>query len=332
MESQEDILQDLTPTPSFIEMSAGYSSINTDSPLRKKSVSKNFKLLLIFAGLLVIGRQLFTMSHSHVNSGLNFKLYSHNIRYDNKNVSGGEKPWSQRKLEIYRSIKFNGFTTKTIVTLQEVLKNQLDDLLTLLNEDKDLGWTYFGVGRNDGKTSGEYAPILYNKNDFKLIDSSTFWLSETPDVPSRGWDADQTRIVTWARLQPTKGESINIFNTHLDHIGVVARKESVKLIANKTRTYNSDISFITGDFNSEPKEEAYQTLSKVFKDSRLYNDNKYGFENTFTGFDKKSRNKVIDYVFFDPRLESIQGFAVLDNHFDGIYSSDHRPLVVEISL
>ncbi len=310
-----------------------YSSIGID-PLRKKPTSKTFKLLLIFALLIIVGRQLFAMSDNNTTSGaLNFKLYSHNIRYDNKNISGGEKPWSQRKQEIYKSIKFNGFNTKTVVTLQEVLKNQLDDLLKLLNEEKDLGWTYFGVGRNDGKEAGEYSPILYNKNDFKLIDSSTFWLSETPDVPSRGWDADQTRIVSWARLKPVdKGQSINVFNTHLDHIGVVARKESVKLIANKTVSYNSDISFITGDFNSEPKEEAYQTLSKVFKDSRLYNDNKYGFDNTFTGFDTKARHKVIDYVFFDPRLSTIQGFAVLDNHFDGIYSSDHRPLLVEISL
>lgn len=316
-------------------MASEYSAIYFD-PLRKKPLSKSIKLLLIFALLVIVGKQLFTMSANFSDgssASLNFKIYSHNIRYDNKNVGGGEKPWNQRKFEIFKSVKFNGFNSKTVVTLQEVLKNQLDDLLVLLNEDKDLGWTYFGVGRNDGKQSGEYAPILYNKNDFKLIDSSTFWLSETPDVPSRGWDADQTRIVSWARLKPVdKGQSINVFNTHLDHIGVVARKESVKLIANKTVSYNSDISFITGDFNSEPNEEAYQTLSKVFKDSRLHSENKYGFDNTFTGFGKNSRHKVIDYVFFDPRLTSIQGFAVLDNHFDGIHSSDHRPLVVEISL
>ncbi|CCH41985.1 hypothetical protein BN7_1524 [Wickerhamomyces ciferrii] len=313
--------------------------VNERSPLmNSNSFNKNIKFLLITALVLLVTRQLFFMSEP-AGKEVNFKIYNQNIRYDNKNADGkGEKPWNIRKVEIAKSIQYNSFNTKTIITLQEVLKNQLDDLLKLLNEGTEKEglepkWTYYGVGRSDCKTNGEYSPIIYNKEDFKLLDSSTFWLSETPNVPgSIGWDANQERIVTWAHLKPQWGEAINIFNTHLDHLGKKSREESVKLIANKTRSYNEDISFITGDFNSEPNEEAYQTLQKIFKDSRLHNDVKYGFDNTFTGFDSKSRHKVIDYVFIDPRLDSVKGFGVLDNHFDGIYSSDHRPVVVEITV
>lgn len=296
-----------------------------------------FKIAAIIIGLLFIGDQLGRLTEKHELDHnyhtLNFKIFNNNVRYDSKNPVKNERPWSERKIELYKSIKFSSFNTVTIVTLQEVLKNQLDDILTLLNQDEDANWSYVGVGRNDGAEAGEYSPIFYNKEEIELVNSSTFWLSETPDVPSKGWDANQFRIVTWAHLKFKDNErKINVFNTHLDHVGKVSRKESVKLIASKTTSYNNDVSFITGDFNSEPHEEAYQTLSKVFNDSRLNNKLKYGYENTFTGFESSDELKVIDYVFIDPRLGSVEGFGVLGNSYDGLLASDHRPLVVEVSI
>lgn len=273
-------------------------------------------------------------SSSSSDKDMNIQIYSHNIRFDNKGAKEAEKPWSERKIPLTESVSFHSFGVPTVVCLQEVLKNQLDDILALLNQHsvKEDDWTYFGVGRNDGKEAGEYSPVIYRKSDFELLEGGSFWLSETPNVPSRGWDADQTRIATWTHLKHRQsGEKINVFNTHLDHKGQKSREEAVKLIAQKTRSYNDDVSFIAGDFNSEPHEEAYQTLKNYLKDTRLYNNQIYGYKNTFTGFDDDEEHKVIDYVFVDDRVKEAKLFGVLENKFN-FYSSDHRPLLVKFEI
>ena len=175
------------------------------------------KFFLLFCSII---------SFCQVNAQSNpFNVCSFNIRYDNPN--DGEHNWKYRKENVAAFIQYHEVD---LIGMQEVLKNQLDDLEQLLP-----GYAWVGVGRDDGKEAGEYSPILYKKDRFKLIQQSTFWLSETCDTPgTMGWDAACNRVVTWMELEDlTNQKSFFIFNTHFDHRGQTARLESAKAINSK---------------------------------------------------------------------------------------------------
>ena len=164
---------------------------------------------------------LLLSTSSFLKKNNDLKILSYNIRYDNPD--DGINKWEKRKGTIINYIKTNA---PEIIGMQEVLNNQLIDLQSYLNEYKTVG-----VGREDGKTKGEYSPILFKTSKLKLIKFDTFWLSETPEKVSKGWDAALERICTYALFEQinTKKQFL-VFNTHFDHIGVNARIESVKLI------------------------------------------------------------------------------------------------------
>jgi endonuclease/exonuclease/phosphatase family metal-dependent hydrolase len=145
-----------------------------------------------------------------------------NIRYNTKNDS--LNAWPYRKDNAASQIRFHNVH---ILGVQESLHEQMMDLSQLL-----LKYKYTGVGRDDGKIKGEYSAIFYDTTRLKLMESSTFWLSLTPDVPgSKSWDAAITRIVTWAKFKDAISKKIfYVFNTHFDHIGKEARRESAKLL------------------------------------------------------------------------------------------------------
>ena len=153
-------------------------------------------------------------------------VMSYNIRYASPN--DGPNLWQKRKdemINILCKIKPN------IIGLQEVVHNQLIDIKEGMNE-----YSFIGVGREDGKTKGEYSPIFYSNKELKLLESNTFWLSETPDQISVGWDAALERVCTYARFfQIKSGKEFWVFNTHFDHIGNLARSNSVKLILSKIK-------------------------------------------------------------------------------------------------
>ncbi|KAL6451923.1 hypothetical protein SBY92_003231 [Candida maltosa Xu316] len=277
---------------------------------------------------------------------IHLKIYTNNIRFDNKNhPDKNEQPWAVRKIQSINSMRFNTFLgNANVICLQEVLHNQLIDILNGLNEFEE--WDYYGVGRTDGKTAGEYAPILYKKKDFNVLDTKTFWLSPTPDVPSKGWDAALERIATMVTFQSKANPLIkfNVFNTHYDHIGVVARHKSTELIITKLNV-NEYPSFLAGDLNTEPTDEPYSILKNSgWKDSHEFIDKKYsyGFNDTFTGFSGEASTRI-DYVWSPSYTKSFSGvnqksnaseyfdvtleqFGVLSNWFDGHYFSDHRPV------
>ncbi|ODV65114.1 hypothetical protein HYPBUDRAFT_158675 [Hyphopichia burtonii NRRL Y-1933] len=296
---------------------------------------------------------------------LNLRIYTNNIRFDNKNRDSHEKPWSKRKQLITSSIAFNTRPgNANVVCLQEVLHNQLEDILFNLNHGNEGEWTYYGVGRSDGLTRGEYAPILFKDQEWSVIENRTFWLSETPDVPSRGWDAALERIVTMVTLQSRVNPliKINFFNTHYDHKGIEARRKSSLLIIDRMTNYNDYPSFLCGDFNTQPTDEPYHILKEHgFKDSRTLADslNSYGHWSTFTGFDKHHEdNTIIDYIwapyfakngnkpvshelnsdiadinYYNVNLHQqynivIKAFGILHSYFD-FYMSDHRPVVAD---
>ncbi|KAF2012055.1 hypothetical protein BU24DRAFT_435490 [Aaosphaeria arxii CBS 175.79] len=218
------------------------------------------------------------------------RLISHNIRYDPGKTSEGEKPWSERKPYVLNQLHFNTASIpESFICLQEALHHQLTDVMDGLGSE----WAFIGVGRDDGKESGEYAPIIYRPSVWKLDDWTTKWLSENPDQPGKGWDASSVRIVTVGRFTHQASQKhVVAMSTHFDNVGVTSRTESAKLILNIVDQLEGNATspipvFLAGDLNSEMSDTAYQTLNaqdSLLQDAKDSAQWKYGNEVTFTGF------------------------------------------------
>ena len=246
-------------------------------------------------------------------------VISYNIRYDNPN--DGENQWKYRKERVANYIKE---IRPDIIGMQEVLDPQLVFLDVSLTE-----FSFVGVGREDGKTKGEYSPILYNSNSLSLLQTDTFWLSETPTVISVGWDAALERICTYAQFEHKEtGQKFWVFNTHFDHIGELARIQSAKLINQKVKMLNMNNSpvVITGDFNLTPDTAPIKIFQNAYKDvmqKTPANANNYG---TFTGFDKLSNGEDrIDYIF-QKGLKTLESTHIWLKTTSGGWASDHHPV------
>jgi len=254
-----------------------------------------------------------------------------NIRYNTKNDS--LNAWPYRKDNAASQIRFHNVH---ILGVQEALHEQVMDLSQSLSQYK-----YIGVGRDDGKTKGEYAAIFYDTSRLKLLGSSTFWLSLTPETPgSRSWDAAITRIVTWAKFTDVRSKkTFLVFNTHFDHIGQEARRESAKLIKQKVK----DIAgvnpvIITGDFNAHPSDEPIKILvdendpNKFIDTKAVSTTPHYGPQGTFNGFASKERdNEPIDFIFIKGKWKVLQ-HATLSQTWGGRFSSDHFPVFAKLSF
>ncbi len=281
--------------------------------------------LFLFCSLLP------TISFPKITNQEPIKVMSFNIRYDNS--KDGVNQWANRKELAMRTIqKFK----IDIVGMQEVLKNQLDDCLKLLPE-----YAFCGVARNDGKNSGEFSPIFFLKNRFELLQDSTVWLSETPAViGSRGWDAALPRIVTWAKLRDKKTSKVFYFyNTHFDHRGKTARKESAvlitKLIHNIAGTYPV---ILTGDFNCTEADAPYKVLTKDnseladLKDAYyLCPKNETDINYSFNGWGRAKGARRIDYIFVNLRLK-VKKHSIFDIKDGEVFISDHFPVFAEILI
>lgn len=218
-----------------------------------------------------------------------------NIRNDsNKEDAKHGNAWSQRYPYIAQMILFNDFD---IWGSQEVLHHQLNDLLKELPN-----YDYVGVGRDDGKTEGEYAPIFYNKKTIKVLKSGHFWLSENTTYPNKGWDAVLPRICTWGQFKDIKGKfNFWFFNLHMDHVGVKAREESAKLVLAKIKEMcGNDPVILTGDFNVDQTHESYRLLnnSGILHDSYEEAETRYALNGTFNAWDMNLKtDSRIDHVF-----------------------------------
>ena len=246
-------------------------------------------------------------------------VLSYNIRYDNPN--DGENQWKYRKERVANYIKE---IRPDIIGMQEVLDPQLVFLDLSLTE-----FSFVGVGREDGKTKGEYSPILYNSNRLTLLQTDTFWLSETPKVISVGWDAALERICTYAQFKHKEtGQKFWVFNTHFDHIGELARIQSAKLIHQKIKMLNTNNFpvIITGDFNLTPDTAPIKIFQNAYVDvmqKTPTNANNYG---TFTGFDKLSNGEErIDYIF-QKGLKTLKSTHIWLKTTSGGWASDHHPV------
>jgi endonuclease/exonuclease/phosphatase family metal-dependent hydrolase len=253
------------------------------------------------------------------------KVMSYNIRYDNPN--DGENAWVNRKELLCSQL---AFYEPDIFGIQEALPNQLNDISALLPN-----YAFVGIAR-DGNGKGESSNIFFKKDKFKVLEQNTFWLSETPEIISKGWDAALNRICTYALLKENKTKQIFwIFNTHLDHQGEIARTKGIALILYKIKmlnTQNYPVIFM-GDFNSEPTEERIINLKKLMIDSQeISEENPFGPTGTFNGFKHiEAVTKRIDYIFLSKESNfKVYKYAVLSDSKDLKYPSDHLPVYVEI--
>lgn len=251
-----------------------------------------------------------------------------NIRYANPN--DGINIWDNRKDWL---CNFINFTQADLIGGQEVIHKQLNDMAERLPL-----YSHIGIGRNGG-TQGEYCPIFYKTDTFKLLDSDTFWLSKTPNQEnSKGWDAALPRIVTWAKFKHKPTDKIMyFFNTHFDHKGKQARFQSAKLLMKKVKEIAGDHPlFITGDFNFTPSVEAYDILTKDNPSGYIVQDGiqsaklVYGPKYTTNGFNlepDQSRDRI-DYVFFKGDI-GIEKHHTVDGQRGPRFISDHFPIVVQ---
>jgi endonuclease/exonuclease/phosphatase family metal-dependent hydrolase len=251
-------------------------------------------------------------------------VITYNIRLNV--ASDGINAWPNRKDNVKALVKFHD---ADILCVQEALPEQFDALLEKSNFD------VVGVGREDGKRKGEFSAVYFDKDRFTKKDGGTFWLSQTPDVPSKGWDAALNRVCSWVKLYDklNKKEFI-VFNTHYDHIGVQARIESAKLLKQKIQQIAPNLPVVfTGDLNVTPETEAIATIKSFLSDAKAVSvEAPYGPEGTFNAFDFNSDLKNrIDYVFVNQKFV-VQKFAVLTDSKEKRYFSDHLPVFVRLYI
>jgi len=253
-------------------------------------------------------------------------IITYNIRYNTP--SDMQNAWPNRRANVIELLKRH---KADIFSVQEALYDQIMDL-----KDGISGYDYVGVGRDDGNINGEFSAIFYNSKRFTLMENGTFWLSQTPSIPSKSWDAALNRICTWARLKDKETrKSFYIYNTHFDHKGVKARKESAILILKKISEISARIDpvILTGDFNLTPDEKPLVLIRQKLKDSRQISKTAaQGPEGTFNDFDFTSKlENRIDYIFVNKMVE-INKYSVITDSKNNHYPSDHLPVLVEIQF
>lgn len=254
-----------------------------------------------------------------------------NIRLLNDGDTKAGYGWDVRRDRVADYIKSHHID---VIGMQEVLQPQLEDLLARLPE-----YDYVGVGRTDGKTKGEYSPVFFLKEKFEVLEKGNFWLSETPDVPgSKGWDAALERIASYAKLKDkATGKIFMAVNTHFDHVGVTARRESAKLIMRKIQEIvGTRPAVVTGDFNVTEEDEAYTTMlggemvngqltNCKFNDAYHMTPNHTGTAYTFHNFCKIPPLKCekIDFIFITPTIHVNHSHIEVPN--PEAMLSDHNP-------
>ena len=234
---------------------------------------------------------------------------SYNIRYKNRNDSINGDVWSKRCQVICDQVNF---MAPDVFGAQEVLYCQLQDMKGALD-----GYDYIGIGRDDGDRAGEHEAIFYKTDKIQLLDHGDFWLSETPEKPGLGWDAVCIRICTWGKF--TMEETVfYYFNLHMDHVGVVARREAAKLVVSKIREIAQGAPVVlTGDFNVDQTNEIYAIFiqSGLLKDSYDAARIRFAENGTFNAFKTEYyTTSRIDHVFVSPALD-VEAYGVLTNSY-----------------
>lgn len=266
-----------------------------------------------------------TLLQGYSKGKIPITVASYNIRYDNPH--DGVNAWPNRKEQVKALIQFHDFD---IFGTQEAMIGQIEGIAELQQ------YAWYGKGRDDGQHAGEHCAIFYKKDRFKLLESGDFWLSETPDKPTIGWDSKvNKRVCTWARFKDLKAKKEFYFiSVHFDNIGAVARRESGKLMVSKIKEIAKDQPVIcVGDLNSTPETEQVQNMLTILKDAReisaLPPYGPVGTTNSFK-FDAPMKNRI-DYIFVSNQIDVLK-YGALNDSYDQKYPSDHLPIVAHIVI
>ena len=268
--------------------------------------------MLLFSGIEIAAQEM--------------RVATFNLRYANPKDSGNL--WADRVPVVAALIEFHDFD---IFGTQEALPGQVNDLQNLLP-----GYSWYGVGRDDGKDKGEHSSIFFKKDKYQVINKGDFWLSQTPDKPSLGWDAICCfRICSWIKFKDTKtAKEFYFFNVHYDHQGVKAREESSKLMLQKINEIAGSAPVIlTGDFNGSQTSSWYLALanSGILTDVYKAVPNPYAFSSSFNNFSTQSRSKdIIDHIFISKHFKA-KKYGILTDNYYGKFPSDHFPVLSVIS-
>ena len=275
-----------------------------------------FVILLSLAVMLLCG------GCGNREKDVEIKYISYNIRY--ANTSDGDNAWDIRKPATKEMIERE---QPDVFGLQEALIGQLQYIDSNFPQ-----YSRVGVGRDDGKEEGEFMAVYYRSDKFKLLKNGDFWLSETPDECSMGWDAACRRIVTWAKLKDKEtGKVFYAFNTHLDHVGEVAREQSIMLIVKKIdEIVKKDKApvFLSGDFNSNVNSAIFDPLKSIMKDSRAILPESEWIP-TYNNFGNGG-DAMIDYIFY--KNAEVQDFKTLNGDYGKPYISDHYPVMATMKI
>ncbi|MEA5045966.1 MAG: endonuclease/exonuclease/phosphatase family protein [Petrimonas sp.] len=270
---------------------------------------------------------LILMGCSQAAKDFTMNIATYNIRMDTE--ADSLDAWQHRKEMVKGLVRFHDFD---IFGTQEAFKHQLADILELEN------YAYVGVGRDNGKDAGEHSAIVYRKDRFDVLKNGDFWFAENPDVPGKGWDAVCcNRICSWAKFKDKKtGKEFFVFNSHFDHQGQEARKNSSLLLLKKIEEIaGKGVVFCTGDFNATPDDEPIQILMNDgrLKDSfRVSACPPYGTEGTFNSFrlDFPMRDRI-DYIWVSEGVK-VNKYGVLNDVQYGHFPSDHFPVMVNVTF
>ncbi len=262
---------------------------------------------------------------------LQVTLMTYNLRFDT--VNDGENRWDLRKEHLAAVIRHEA---PHFLGTQEGLHHQLEYLSMELD-----GYGYIGVGRDDGVKAGEFSAIFYDTRRVDYLEDSgkTIWLSETPEIPGKSWDAALPRVLTYGgfRIKSTS-DTIYVFNTHFDHVGQLARENSSRLILDEIRRVAGNRPFVLmGDFNVTPQNPVYRILTygdDGLNDAMMVTETApVGPKFTFEGFAVRNSAEAvrIDYIFV-PKGMRVRGYAVISSFRNGNYPSDHLPVVARVEF
>jgi len=252
---------------------------------------------------------------------------TYNIRLDYPKT--GENTWDLRKDFLINQILTNDID---ILGIQEGMPDQLSYMDSIMTD-----YNFVGVGRDDGKNEGEYSAIFYNTEKYQILEQNTFWLSETPDTPTLGWDAACKRICTYALIREAKSANhFWVFNTHFDHVGEVAKQKSADLIIDKIKNLNSQ-NFpvvLMGDFNLEEDSKEILLISSYLSDSKMSSKSQSKeTAGTYNAFDiTKSDYPRIDYIFVSDKTLEVDNYRVIKDTYNNKFPSDHFPVCVDLTI
>ena len=244
------------------------------------------------------------------------KVMSYNIRYGSGN--DGTNSWNMRYAATAEMLKDQ---MPDVFGVQEALAYQIEFI-----EENFRNYKCVGVGRDNGKKEGEHMSIFWNKNTVSMSKWGTLWLSETPEKPSMGWDAACYRTATWALMKCKKtGRKFYFVNTHLDHVGVEARRKGLQLIVDRIAEINPEglPMVLTGDFNMTPDSKELEDLDKVMDSARKIAE-KTDSHDTFNGWGKATG--IIDYIYVSGFSSCPEYQTVIKKYADRKFISDHYPV------